>query len=103
MIETLNLSGNWTISAEAMGQPITIEMNLTQNGENASGTMDSMFGKGTIEDGKLAGNSLSGTIKISFQDQPVELKLNGIVDGDSMKGTLDSPFGEIPFTAKKSN
>jgi hypothetical protein len=96
------ITGNWTISADAMGQPITIEMNLTQDGENVGGTMDSMFGKGTIEDGKLVGNSLSGTIKISFQGQPVELKMSGKVEGDLMNGTLGSPFGDIPFTAKKS-
>jgi hypothetical protein len=103
MNEIVTTSGNWTISAEAMGQPVTIEMNLTQNGENIVGTMDSMFGKGTIEDGKLVGNNLSGTIKISFQGQPVELKMSGTVDGDLMKGTLGSPFGEIPFTAKKGS
>jgi hypothetical protein len=97
------LTGNWTISAEAMGQPIEIEMNLTQNGENITGKLNSILGEGTIEDGKINENNLSGTIKISFQGQPVELKMSGIVDGDSMKGTLGSPFGEIPFTAKKLN
>jgi hypothetical protein len=103
MNETVNIGGNWTISAEAMGQPVTIEMNLTQTSENILGTMDSMFGKGTIEDGKIIENNLSGIIKIDFQGQPVKLKINGNVDGNSMKGTLGSPFGEIPFTAKKGN
>lgn len=103
MNETVNVSGNWIISAEAMGQPIEIEMNLTQEDENVVGKLNSILGKGTIEDGKIIENNLSGTIKIEFQGQPVELKINGTVANNSMKGTLGSPFGEIPFTAAKSN
>jgi hypothetical protein len=102
MNETVNVSGNWIISAEAMGQPIEIEMNLTQHGENTVGKLNSILGEGTIEDGKIIKNNLNGTIKISFQGQPVNLKMSGTVDGNSIKGTLGSPFGEIPFTAKKS-
>lgn len=86
-----------------MGQPIEIEMNLTQEDENVVGKLNSILGKGTIEDGKIIENNLSGTIKIEFQGQPVELKINGTVANNSMKGTLGSPFGEIPFTAAKSN
>ena len=103
MNETNNINGKWTISADAMGQAIQIEMNLTQTDDKIAGTLSSMLGGGTIEDGKVSGNNITGTAKISVQGQAVDLKMTGTVDGDSMKGTLDSPFGVIPFTAKKAN
>ena len=100
---SVNVSGKWTISADAMGQAIQIEMNLTQTDDKIAGTLSSVLGGGTIEDGKVIGNNITGTAKISVQGQAVDLKMTGTVDGDSMKGTLDSPFGVIPFTAKKAN
>jgi hypothetical protein len=98
----MNVSGKWTISAEAMGQPVTITMDLTQNGDGFSGKLSSMLGEGTLNDGKISENKITGTAKISVMNQDLELKMNGTIEGDSMSGTLDSPLGVIPFTATKS-
>jgi hypothetical protein len=100
---SVNITGKWTISADAMGQAIEIKMDLTQDGETFKGTLSSMLGAGSVDGGKVSGNNVAGTAKVSVQGQDVELKMTATVDGDSMKGTLDSPFGVIPFTAKKGN
>jgi dipeptidyl aminopeptidase/acylaminoacyl peptidase len=100
---SVNVTGKWIISADAMGQAIEIQMDLVQTDDAFKGTLSSMLGLGSVEGGKVSGNNLIGNAKVSVQGQDVDLKMSGTVDGDSMKGTLDSPFGLIQFTAKKSN
>jgi dipeptidyl aminopeptidase/acylaminoacyl peptidase len=97
----VDVSGSWTMYAEAPGQTVELAMELTQAGSEFSGTLSSILGGGTVENGKVSGTSFEGIAKVTVQGQPVDLTMTGTVEGDSMKGTLDGPFGLIPFTAKK--
>lgn len=98
---SVDVSGKWTLLADANGQTIQIAMELKQTDDNFNGTLSSRFGDGSVENGKVSGNNVQGTAKVSVQGSPLDLKIDGTVEGDTMKGTLDSAFGLIPFTAKK--
>jgi len=97
----VDVSGKWTLFADASGQTIQFAMNLTQTENDFSGTLTSAIAEGTIEKGKVSGNKVEGMTKVSYQGQVLEIPMEGTIDGDSMKGTLNSPFGLLPFTATK--
>ncbi len=98
---TVDVTGNWTMFADAPGQTVELAMELKQTGSDFNGTLSSMLGGGTVENGKVSGNNVEGLAKVSVQGQLVDIKMSGTVEGDTMKGTLDSPFGMIPFTASR--
>jgi hypothetical protein len=97
----VDLSGKWTMLADANGQILSIALDLKQTGDNFNGTMSSQLGGGSVDNGKVSGNTIQGTAKVSVNGQVVDLKIDGTIEGETMKGTLDSAFGLIPFTATK--
>ena len=101
MKAAVDITGKWTLLADAGGQTVQIAMNLKQADDKFDGTLDSMLGGGTVENGKVSGSNVQGIAKVTVQGQAVELKMDGAVEGETMKGTLDGPFGMIPFTATK--
>ncbi len=97
----VDVSGKWTMTAEAPGQSVQIAMDLKQTGDDFNGTLSSMVGDGTVENGKVNGTNVQGMARINVNGSPMDIKMEGKVEGETMKGTLDSPFGLIPFTATK--
>lgn len=97
----VDVSGKWTMIADAPGQSVQIAMELKQTENAFSGTTSSMLGGGTVENGKVSGNSIQGLMRATIQGQPIDIQMEGTVDGDKMSGVLNSPFGQIPFTATK--
>ena len=100
-VKTTNISGNWELMVEAMGQKLSISLNLTQNGEKIFGKLESPMVEGSVEEGKVNGNKLSASAKAEFQGRKVELKIKGTVDGESIKGTM-STAGIIPINLEFS-
>jgi dipeptidyl aminopeptidase/acylaminoacyl peptidase len=98
----VDVSGKWTMIADAPGQSVEMLMELKQTDDTFNGTLSSAIGGGTVESGKISGNSVQGTAKVNVQGQPIDVQIEGTVEGDTMKGTLNSPFGLIPFTATKN-
>jgi zinc protease len=93
---TVDVTGKWTLSLDAMGQKIPVTLELKQDGDKVTGTLDSMLGKGEIPNGKVSGNKLTSTAKSQFQGQAVELTLNGTVEGDKMKGVVNTGMPGFP-------
>jgi dipeptidyl aminopeptidase/acylaminoacyl peptidase len=102
---SINLTGKWHATVQAQGQelPLTIEFN--QNAGQFTADIKGPNGTGKIENGKVSGRNLKGTIKIDFQGQTLELELTASVDeSGNMKGNLSAPgFPELNFTATKTN
>jgi hypothetical protein len=97
------LSGAWTLSVEAMGQAMQINLQLDQNGSDVTGKMESAMVNGDIN-GTVTGNKLNATTKTSIMGQDVELNIVGAADGDSMSGTINTGMPmlpELPFTARR--
>lgn len=99
---TANIGGKWNLTVDAGGQQIPISIEYKQDGATFTGTSTSALGGGTIEGGKINGNSITATMKADIQGQAMEIAINGKVDGDKMTGTVDVPgFGVLPFTADR--
>ena len=98
-----DISGKWTMAADANGQQVDINVDIKQSGGTFTGVTVSQVGNGTIDGGKVSGKSLTGTLHAEIQGQPVDFAMEGSVDGDKMVGTFSNPaFGQIPFTASRS-
>ncbi|NOT48585.1 MAG: S9 family peptidase [Acidobacteria bacterium] len=98
-----DVAGKWTMSVDAGGQIIDLEVELKQTGADFIGTMASHLGAGTIEKGKVAGSAITAIMQDDVQGQPTTIAVNGKVEGDKMNGTLDVPgIGVVPFTAVKN-
>ena len=99
---TVDVSGKWKMLADVGGQVIEINLDLKQTEADFNGTVNSMLGGGTVENGKVSGNYIIGDVKVTVQGQAVTLKMDGTVDGDKMTGNLAGPgLPPITFTATK--
>ncbi|MGI9056522.1 MAG: M16 family metallopeptidase [Pyrinomonadaceae bacterium] len=103
--ETVDVSGDWSLTLDFQGQQFPVSLILNQDGENVSGNMESMLGAGEISGGKVVGNKFSAVASTDFQGQQLELNLTGKVDGDSMIGTVNAPIipAPIDFSGKRQS
>jgi dipeptidyl aminopeptidase/acylaminoacyl peptidase len=100
---TANISGKWTMMVDAGDQEIPVEIEIKQTGSEFAGTTSSHLGAGSLESGKINGNTLTGVLKSDVQGQQMVIQLEGKIDGGKMSGTLNVPgMGEMPFTATKN-
>jgi len=96
-----SLAGKWTVFVDA-GQQVQVTMDLKQDGDKFTGATFASIGDGTIEGGKVSGNTFTAILKASVQGQIVDFQMEGKIDGNKLSGTLTNPgFGALPFTATK--
>ena len=97
-----NLTGKWSLAADAGGQTIQISAEFKQDGAAFTGVTMSDLGNGKIEGGMVSGKDISGILHADVQGQAVDFTIAGTVDGDKMTGTFTNPtFGSVPFSATK--
>ena len=100
---TAGVSGKWIVTADAGGQQLEIEMQLTQSGSDLTGGTASQIGNGKIDGGKVSGKSITATLHADVNGQVMDFAMEATVDGDKMTGTFSNPgIGSVPFTAVKS-
>jgi len=93
---TIDLTGNWSLTIDFQGQKLPVSLTLEQTDGKVSGKLDSMLGEGKIENGKVAGNSLSAVAVLEAQGQAFEISINGSVENEEITGTLSGP--QLPHT-----
>ncbi len=95
-----DVSGKWTFTVDAGGQIVDLAVELKQTGADFTGTMSSMVGSGSFQNGKVAGSQVSGTLQADVQGNPTTIAVEGKVNATKMTGTLNVPgMGTFPFTA----
>ena len=100
--DDVNVTGKWSLVADAGGQSLDIGVEFKQTGTDFTGTTASEMGNGTIDGGKVTGKKITGILHAEIQGNVVDFTINGIVEGDKMTGTFtNASFGAIPFSATK--
>jgi hypothetical protein len=100
---SINASGKWNLLADAGGQQLPITLELKQDGAALSGSLSSPMGSGAMKNGKVSGNSVTGTALVKVHGQQMELTLEGTIDGDKMTGTISGAgLAPISFSATKA-
>jgi imidazolonepropionase-like amidohydrolase len=97
-----NVGGNFSISIDIPGQPITSTLALTQQGAQLTGTMQSQAGTSPIKDGKVTADGFTFSSTVPFGGSSVEITVKGTVEGNKISGTIDSPQGAVSFSGTKN-
>lgn len=95
------VGGNWSITIDAPGQPLTGTLNFTQQAGVLTGQLTTQLGTTPIRDGRVTGNSFSFAATVQFGGVALDLNVNGTVTGDKVSGTIDSPQGTVPFSGTR--
>jgi hypothetical protein len=89
-----SVTGAWTFSASDM----TLRMNLTQEGNGVTGTLDSPHGPIQLK-GEFAG----GQLTLSGTSEAIQLSASGSLKNDgSLAGSLTSNVGDMTWTAVRA-
>ena len=100
-----DVNGKWTAQVPGRGGQ-TREQTFTfkVEGEKLTGTVSGMQGDNPISDGKISGDEISFTVKLSFNGNDITMLYKGKVSGDEIKMTRSRQGGDQPgqeFTAKR--
>lgn len=97
-----NVGGNYSISIDIPGQPLTGTLALTQEGATLTGSLQTSLGTSQIKDGKVTAEGFSFSSGVEFGGTTIEIIVKGTVTGNQISGTIDSPQGAVPFSGTKN-
>jgi hypothetical protein len=101
-----DVNGKWTAQVPGRnGQTREQTFTFKVEGDKLTGTVSGMQGDTPISDGKISGDEISFTTKLSFNGNEVTLLYKGTVSGDEIKLTRSRQGGDQPgqeFTAKRA-
>jgi hypothetical protein len=85
-----DIGGNWKGTADGPNGTIERTFAFKVDGHKLTGeTTSNMFGKSTIEDGKVDGDDVSFTLTVNVQGNEGKVNYKGKVDGDTIKFTVE--------------
>lgn len=99
-----DISGAWKGTADTPNGAIERTFVFKVDGHKLTGeTTSSMFGKSTIEDGKIDGDDISFTITVSLGGNEGKVNYKGKVSGDTINFKIDvQATGQtVEMTAKR--
>jgi imidazolonepropionase-like amidohydrolase len=96
------IAGTWGLTLQSPQGPMDITMSVNQSGASFSGTMTSMMGTQTIDEGQVNGRNVSWSLTMQVGGQSITLNYRGQVEGNRMTGSAElGSFGTATFTAEK--
>jgi hypothetical protein len=99
-----DISGTWKGAAQTPNGPIERTFNFKVDGNKLTGdTTSEVFGKSTIEDGKIDGDTISFTITVTYQGNEGKANYTGKVKGDQIDFTVEIPAlnQTVTYSAKR--
>jgi hypothetical protein len=96
------VDGKWEVVINSPLGAQKAQLDLKSDGTSLTGSQQAAQGSGPLENGKVDGNNLSWSAKIT-SPMPMTLDFNGTVDGDKLTGSVKAgSFGSFPFTGTRS-
>jgi hypothetical protein len=95
------VDGKWEIVINSPMGAQKATLDIATNGSTLTGTQQAAQGSGPLENGKVDGNTLSWSAKIT-NPMPLTLDFTGTVEGDKLSGSVKAgAFGSFPFTGSR--
>ena len=95
------IDGKWEIVINSPLGAQKANLDLKAEGDSLTGNQSAAQGSGPLENGKVDGNTVSWSAKIS-SPMPLTLDFTGTVEGDKMSGSVKAgAFGAFPFTGNR--
>jgi hypothetical protein len=96
------VDGKWEITINSPLGAQKAVLDLATDGSSLTGSQTAQQGSGPLENGKVDGNALTWSARIS-SPMPMTLEFAGTVDGDKLSGSVKAgSFGSFPFTGSRS-
>jgi len=96
--------GKWTAEIPGRGgNTQTTTFTFKTSGSSLEGTIANQRGETPISDGKVEGDNISFSQKMSFNGNDIVMNYKGVVKGDTIEFTREGGRGPATFTAKKAN
>ncbi len=101
--ETMDVAGTWELVITGpSGNTLPATLNIKQEGNKISGTVESQLGMSELKPTTLNGDNFDATLVLNMSGQTVEAQVSGTVQGDTMKGTITLPqIPVLPFTGTR--
>ena len=95
------VDGKWEIVINSPLGAQKATLDIATNGGALTGTQQAAQGSGPLENGKIDGNALSWSAKIS-SPMPLTLDFTGTVDGDKLSGSVKAgSVGSFSFSGNR--
>jgi hypothetical protein len=95
------VDGKWEIVINSPLGAQKATLDIATDGSALTGTQTAQQGSGPLENGKVDGNALSWSAKITTP-LPLTLDFAGTVDGDKLSGSVKAgSFGSFPFSGNR--
>ncbi len=100
---SLNLTGNWTLTVNTPQGPMEVSAVLRQSGSSFSGSMTSFMGTTQIQEGTITGNNVNFKVSVEISGQgSLTVTFAGTVRENRISGTADAgPMGKMDFAGSK--
>ena len=100
-----DVTGKWTAEVPGGRGPQTTTFTLKADGASLTGSVGTQRGDNPISDGKIDGDNISFSQKLSFNGNDTVITYKGVVKGDTIEFTREvaGRGGPATFTAKKTN
>jgi len=99
---SMAVDGKWEIVINSPLGAQNAALDSATSGHTLTGTQTAQQGSGPLENGKVDGNSLSWSAKITTP-LPLTLDFTGTVDGDKLSGSVKAgSFGSFPFSGTRT-
>jgi hypothetical protein len=99
---SMAVDGKWEIVINSPLGAQKAALDIATSGNTLTGTQTAQQGSGPLENGKVDGNSLSWSAKITTP-LPLTLDFTGTVDGDKLSGSVKAgSFGSFPFSGTRT-
>jgi hypothetical protein len=97
-----DISGKWQASVKGENGTLTRTFVFKQDGTTLTGqTASDRFGKSSVQDGKIEGDTLSFTYRVDMEFGSVKISITGKVQGDVILMTAALDGGTLEFTARR--
>jgi len=95
------VDGKWEIVINSPLGAQKAQLDLKTEGGSLTGSQQAAQGSGPLENGKIDGNNVSWSAKIT-SPMPMTLDFTGTVDGDKLSGSVKAgSFGSFPFSGTR--
>jgi imidazolonepropionase-like amidohydrolase len=100
--EPTDVGGTWDLSMSTPQGSNQATLTLAQSGASITGQLTSEMGSAAVDNGEVAGNSVSWSTTMTMGGQSMTITFHGDVEGNRMRGSAEIPgMGSASFTAQK--
>lgn len=97
------IDGTWALTVRAPSGSVSIQVTLTAEDGQLTGTFAGDRGSGEIRGGSFDGNAFAFTISANAENaESTDWAFRGTIAGDAMSGTVSTTLGSFEFSGSKS-